>query len=152
MEASINYPSTFPCPLHEGHETNHVSPLLRSELQTGRVRQRRAYTSVPSIISVSWIMESDIAAVFEIWFRDALVDGAEWFNMDICTPAGKLPCVCRFAGMYSGPKLVGRDHWKFEADLETFERAILAENWGIVPDFLLHRDVFDIAMNREWPV
>ena len=151
METSINYPSNLPLPLHDGHSVNHVSPILSSELQTGRVRKRRAYTTTPSIISVSWTFNIDDAIDFEYWFKETLKDGIEWFNMDVRISLGILPKVCRFVDIYTGPSLIGRRYFKFEADLETFERAVLVNDFEVIPLFWSQRDIFDVAMNREWP-
>ena len=67
--AAIDFPAGLPTPLRSGYELQHVSPLMRSELESGRVRQRRRYTSVPTIVSVSWILTRQQAQVFESWFR-----------------------------------------------------------------------------------
>ena len=62
--AVIDFPAELPMPLRNGYDTNHVSPLMRTELQTGRARQRRRYTSVPTMASVSWIMTQQQAQLF----------------------------------------------------------------------------------------
>ncbi len=55
--------------------------------------------------------------------------------------------------IYDGPDLVSGSLslWDFTATLELRERPILDPGWTILPEFILHPDIFDIAMNREWP-
>jgi hypothetical protein len=151
--ATIDFPEGLPKPLRSGYGVNHVSPLMRSELQSGRARQRRKYTSVPSIASVSWLFTQSQAQAFESWFRWEIVDGAEWFNATLSTPMGLQPYECRFVDMYSGPELVGINLWRFTANLEIRERQTFGEDWQeAVPDYILYSSIFDRAMNQEWPV
>ena len=150
--ADIDYPTGLPLPLRSGYDINHVSPLMRSDLQSGRARQRRRYTSVPSMASVSWNMNQQQAQLFEAWFRWELVDGSEWFNAELRTPLGLQSYECRFSDMYSGPQLVGVDRWVFQAMLEIRERQTLADGYELVPGIVLYADIFDRAMNQEWPV
>lgn len=151
MAATIDYPANLPPPLRSGYGINHVSPLQRTELATGRAIQRRRYTSVPSIASVSWLMSQPQAQVFEGWFRWTLSDGAEWFNARLRTPLGLRDYECRFVGMYEGPDLIGVDRWKFSADLEIRERQTVDAILAAHPDIILGAAIIDIAINREWP-
>lgn len=147
----IDYPSGLPAPLREGHTTQHVSPLSRTAMASGRARQRRKFTSVPSVGSYSWLMNDGEAALFEVWFQETLRDGSEWFNIQRKTPLGRVAHVCRFMDMYQGPNLVGRSMWQFTAQLEAWERPLLPDEWLLLPDYLTGASIFDRAMNKEWP-
>lgn len=148
----IEYPSEqLPCPLREGYGFQAVSPMLRSDLQSGRARQRRLFTSVPTMAAVSWIFSDVQAQVFEAWFEDALKSGTAWFECPLKTPEGIREYVARFTDIYKGPVLVGKSHWKFTAELELRDRPILAPGWGNFPGFIAGSSIFDLAMNREWP-
>lgn len=151
MPASIDYPAGLPVPLRSGYGLDHVSPLMRTELESGRARQRRRYTSVPSIAAVSWLMNQAQAQAFEAWFRWILQDGAEWFNARLRTPLGLQAYECRFVEMYSGPELVGVDRWRFAAELEIRERQTLTADYSLVPDLVRYQSIIDKALNREWP-
>lgn len=96
-------------------------------------------------------MSQSQAQAFESWFRYELSDGAEWFNVQLRTPIGLQSYECRFADMYSGPQLVGVDRWVFQAMLEIRERQTLADGYELVPSIVLYSDIFDRAMNQEWP-
>lgn len=150
-----SFPSQLPLALQAGYGLQHQSPFVRTEMQSGRARQRRMFTSVPSVVSVSWIFETDgEARLFEGWFRDDLgaKDGENWFDMPLQTPLGTYHYDCRFTEMYRGPTLVGGDMWQISASLEIRERPIVPADWAtILPSYILLADIFDLAMNREWP-
>jgi hypothetical protein len=150
-----SYPSQLPRPLQSGYALQHVSPFTRTDMQSGRARQRRTFTSVPSSARVTWFFTSDIECqLFEGWFRDDLgaKDGENWFTIELQTPLGIQPYECRFADMYSGPELVAFNKWQVSATLEIRERPILPDGWAtIMPTFILAPEIFDIAMNQEWP-
>lgn len=146
------WPSVLPCGLREDFNLQHGNPLLRTQLQTGRYRQRRAFTFVPTIAQVSWLMTRVQAQYFESWFEGVLVSGSAWFDLPIKTPLGIKNYTARFTEMYKGPILTGPDYWKFTGSLELRERPILSGDWALYsPDFIIYQNIFDIAMNREWP-
>lgn len=152
ISTDIDFPADLPCALREGQATQHVQPFRRSEMVSGRAVQRRKFTSVPSVQQFSWLFNDSEAAAFEAWFRDAISDGAAWFNMQARTPLGKVSLVCRFTEMYSGPDITGRNLWRIRAPLEVWERPLMPPGWGLMPDYLIHSSIFDIAMNKKWPV
>lgn len=149
----IHYPHNhLPLPLQEGYGFQPVSPLLRTQLTSGRARQRRQYTSTPTQASVKWIFTTDAQAmIFEAWYRDVLSDGAAWFLMRLQTPLGVRDYRCRFTDIYQGPTLVAPIYWQFSATLELWERPILPPGWGPFPDYIAGSSIIDLALNREWP-
>lgn len=151
---TIIYPATLPLPQRDAYEIRHVSPFMRSELDTGRARQRRKYTTTPSNIRVKFIFTAQQGITFEEWFNDVLTDGASWFNILLRTESWFEDFECRFMEMYDGPALKGRDHWEFTAELETRNRTSKQFSaWGILPWTKTDAtSIFDIAMNREWPL
>lgn len=68
--ADIIYPDDYlPMPLMDGYGFKPISPLKRTEMTSGRARQRRLYTSTPTQASVKWIFQTDaLAQVFEAFF------------------------------------------------------------------------------------
>ncbi|MCU9011119.1 hypothetical protein OE494_28020, partial [Pseudomonas aeruginosa] len=78
--------------------------------------------------------------------------GVKWFECELRTEEGIVPCHLHFEGIYDGGYLVGRDHWRFNATVVMRERSIIDPGWAeILPEYILLADIFDIAMNREWP-
>lgn len=151
IQTAIDFPSDLPCAVREGYDLNHVQPFTRTTMVTGRARQRRSFSSVPTVANVNWVFNAAQAAAFEAWFRDVLNDGAEWFNMRLRTPLGMEPYVCRFVEMYKGPELTGARHWKVRSELEVWERPLMPHGWGEMTDFIVGADIIDLAANREWP-
>lgn len=146
-----DYPVGLPRPLQQGYELRTINPLLRTEMASGRARQRRAFTAVPTFASCVWILTHVQAQAFEAWYRNGILDGAEWFDVEIQTPMGVQPYTARFTGIYQGPRLVGGRYWEVSGELELRERPVLAEPWGEVGvDLILTQDIIDLAMNREW--
>ena len=148
----IAYPEFLPEPQRDGYGFQPVSPMARSELQSGRARQRRRFTSVPTVASVTWLMDDGEAQLFEGWFEHILLSGSLWFQCPLKTPLGMDEHRARFVDIYEGPILVGESFWRFTAKLELFKRPILNAEWIIeAPDYIAMADIFDIAMNRNWP-
>ncbi|CNH64813.1 Uncharacterised protein [Yersinia intermedia] len=151
--SDINYPHAYlPLPLMEGYGFKAVSPILRTQMTSGRARQRRLYTSVPTQASVSWIFKTDAESqLFEAWFRDAINDGVAWFFMKLQTPLGVEAYKCRFIDIYEGPILVAPKYWRFSATLELWERPLLPSGLGEFPDYIINSSIIDLALNQEWP-
>lgn len=155
--ANINFPVGLPCGLRAGYALRAVSPLVRTQMVTGRAKQRRAFTDVPVMADVEWIFSSAEARVFEAWFRDAIRDGADWFNVPLRTPMddtahpGLGIYECRFADIYSGPRPTGKSAWLYSGRLEISRRPLLPRGWGLFPDYALHADIIDSAINSHWP-
>jgi len=148
----IAYPEFLPEPQRDGYGFQPVSPMARSELQSGRARQRRRFTSVPTVASVTWLMDDGEAQLFEGWFEHILLSGSLWFQCPLKTPLGMDEHRARFVDIYEGPILVGESFWRFTAKLELFKRPILNAEWIIeAPDYIAMADIFDIAMNQKWP-
>ena len=78
------YPHDYlPMPLQDGYAFQPVSPLKRTEITTGRARQRRAFISTPTQANVQWFFENDaqaqlywqFSATLELWTRPVLGGG-----------------------------------------------------------------------------
>lgn len=152
MATTIDFPEYLPMPLREGYQLNHVSPFARTDMANGRARQRRMFTSVPSMVPVSFLLTDSQAQIFEAWYEYEINDGADWFNCKLDSPAGQKEYECRFTKIYQGPQLVGKRFWRFTAELEIIERPVLPEDWyrdGL--KFIAYSSIFDLAINREWP-
>lgn len=148
----IYYPEGLPRGLHSGRSYQLVSPLMRSDLDSGRARQRRRFRDVPEGAQVAWLFSSVEVRAFISWFRDQLTDGVLWFECPLDHPAlGLTYYTCRFTDVYKGPSRVGPNLWSITAELELRERAEMPADWGFFPDLILGSSILDYAMNREWP-
>ncbi|TWI52990.1 hypothetical protein IQ22_02825 [Pseudomonas duriflava] len=148
----ITYPKELPRPLMDGYDFQAVSPMVRSELQSGRARQRRAFTSVPTNATVKWLMNQSQAQYFEAWWEEILVSGTQWFDCPLSAPTGFQAYTARFTDIYQGPTPVTRGWWQFSATLELRKRPLLEPGWVIdAPEYIVGAPLFDLAMTREWP-
>jgi hypothetical protein len=147
----LTYPEGLPLPLREGYGFQAVSPILRSKKMSGRSVQRRLYSSTPTEPSVSWLMSAAQAQLFMGWYEHVLLSGSQWFECPLRTPLGLELHRARFTDIYSGPDLVGVDHWRFTATLEMFKQPLIDKEWVTdAPEYILGSDIFDITMNRVW--
>ena len=149
--ATILYPAELPRPERGGYVLNHVDPTRRTTLQTGRARQRRVYTRVPTMVQATWRLKNAEAVLFEGFFRHTLQDGVEWFQCPLQTPLGVREYDARFAGMYQGPELIGPAIWSVTATLELIERQTIDAALTSLPQFIFGMSIIDVAINREWP-
>lgn len=148
---TISYPNGLPRGLHDGRAYQLVSPLMRTELQSGRAIQRRRYGFVPEGAQIRWLFSDLQGQAFEAWWRDQLVDGSLWFECPLDTPMGYFNYTARFTDVYTGPSRVGPNLWSYSAELELRERAVPPEGEGLFPDDILYSEIFDLTINREWP-
>lgn len=147
----VYYPEHLPRGLHSGRTYQLRSPLTRSEMANGRAIQRRKFTSVPQGASIQWLFNDAEGQAFEAWWRDALLDGASWFECPLKTPMGLQYHTCRFTDVYSGPSLVGPNLWSYSAELELRFRAAPPVGEGLFPDDIIYSKLLDRTLNIEWP-
>lgn len=148
---TIYYPAGLPRGRHSGRSYQLVSPLLRSDLVSGRAIQRRRFTSVPQGANINWLFNDVQGQAFEAWWRDQLTDGASWFECPLDTPMGYYLYTCRFTDVYKGPSRAGPNLWAYSAELELRERAVPAVGEGEFPEDILYSEIFDLTINKEWP-
>lgn len=151
METDIDYPDGLPLPQRQGYGIKHVSPFVRTPMHSGRGRSRRVNTTVPSEVPVQWLMSAVQAQLFEVWFRDSISDGVDWFNIRMKTPLSLERYMCQFDDMYTGPILVGVNSWRFTATLWIWERPLLPPGAGLIPGDILNPELLDLTINKEWP-
>jgi len=146
------WPEQLPLPEQSGYAIQHVSPLQRTEMVSGRARQRRTYTSVPSMVAVQFFCTEFQAQLFELFFRFGITDGADWFMCTLKTPLGIMPYECRFNGIYEGPTLTTFNKWTFSGTLEIRERQTLTGDEIFDIQVIIGSDIFDITMKQKWSI
>ena len=149
--ALVSWPTQLPLPEQSGYAIQHVSPLQRTQMVSGRARQRRVYTSVPSNVAVQWFLTEQQAQLFEVWFKYSINDGADWFLCTLKTPLGLMPYECRFNGIYEGPTLTTFNKWTFSATLEIKERQTFNARFAYAPQYIFDSSIVDVALNDLWP-
>lgn len=148
----IQYPEGLPLPLREGYGFDPVSPMVSTQLVTGRKIRRRAHQNVPTRTSVTWLLSAPQAQLFEGWFEHVLISGTLPFECPLKTPLGLENYQANFDDIYRGPELVGVDHWRFTAELWLLKRPIVGADWVVIaPEYVLYSSIFDRAMTQKWP-
>lgn len=123
----LSFPDNLPLPLREGYEFKPVSPITRTPLVNGRSIQRLKYRNFPTMVTLSWVLDAEQAKLFQGWFKWG-IGYIDWFMCPIKSPMGLTPTRVRFTDIYSGPELVGVDHWRFSVPAELFEIPIVDED------------------------
>ena len=147
----VSWPTQLPLPEQSGYAIQHVSPVQRTTMVTGRARQRRVYTSVPSNVAVQWFLTEQQAQLFEAFFRYSITDGADWFLLPLKTPMFTGDYECRFTGIYEGPTLTAFNKWTVSATIEIKERNTLGAGFIYTPQYVIDSSIIDIAVNQLWP-
>lgn len=118
----IKYPSILPYPLLSSTSFKQQSNTLRTEMNSGRARQRRRFLSIPTTMSATWRLSSRLATVFEGFYEHDL-KANEWFLMDVPTPQGMIEHEVRFINSpMESYKPLGADKWSYQANIEIKKR------------------------------
>lgn len=147
--AITDYPVGLPLAMRDGYSFTPTNNIVRTDMQSGRARQRVEFENVPDMLKLKWTLTQEQSRLFAVWARNIV--GAGWFTMTILTPLGFDAVEMRFTERVDGPSLIGKFHWVWSATVEIRNMPQLGDDWILLPDFVLHPDIFDIAMNREWP-
>jgi len=145
----MDYPAILPAPLRAGYNINPENNIIRTQMVSGRARQRVAYTSVPAYADLSWLFTALEGMIFESFVAAA---GGDWFMISIKSPIGYIAQECRFMESPQGPQLVGVNLWSYKAKVELREKPSLDPSYALYyPSIILQLDIFDRAMNEAWP-
>jgi hypothetical protein len=144
------YPEGLPCPLRENYAFTPVNNIRRTQMDSGRARQRIEFRNFPTMVQLQWVMSATQAIIFEAW--GAQVVGAGWFTMTLLTPLGFEQQEIRFTETPVGGELTGKFLWRYRVVCEVRNRPLLDPGWIDFPEFILEADIIDLALNREWPL
>ena len=138
----------LPLPLRDGYALNPVNKIRSTEMDVGRAVQRLEFEDAPLYPEVSWLFTEAEARLFVAWCNQ--VAKAGWFTMRLVTTMGFEDLVVRLKTTPQKGELVGLYCWRYSATLEVEFETMLDEGWALIlPEYILHADVFDKAMNRE---
>lgn len=145
------YPEGLPCPLRENYAFTPVNNIRRTPMDSGRARQRIEFRNVPTLVQLQWMMSAVQARLFEAWAAQTV--GAGWFTMTVLSPLGFIEEEVRFTETPVGGELNGKFLWRYRVVCEVRNRPLLPPGWAdLLPSFVLNPEIFDYAMNREWPL
>lgn len=114
----IKYPSILPLPLLSSTSVKQQSNVLRTEMSSGRARQRQRYISTPKFLSARWVFKKNQAKLFE-GFLEYEVKKNNWFLLKTPSPAGLIETEVRFVNSpLENYKPMGKKSWVYEAQIE----------------------------------
>ncbi|BBM03923.1 hypothetical protein [Microbulbifer sp. GL-2] len=126
--ALIKYPAELPAPQLDGYALKKVDNRIRTEMASGRARQRRRFARVPTELSVKWKLLASEAAIFEGFITHGLSDAMVWFSAEVLTPQGLLPHKMRFiTDPLSDCRPLAPHIWEYSARIEIEDRIVLTE-------------------------
>lgn len=145
------YPEGLPYPLRESYARTPTNNIRRTPMDSGRARQRIEFPTAPDTIQLTWIFTAPQAMLFTAWA--AQVVGAGWFTMPLLSPLGFNDEEVRFTEVPVGGELTGKFLWRYRVVCESRNRPLLPPGWAeLLPSFVLNPEIFDYAMNDEWPL
>jgi len=144
------YPAELPCPLRDGYGLDKVNKIRTTGMDVGRAVQRWEFDDAPALPSVSWIFTEQQSRLFNAWVNQ--VAKAGWFTIRLLSDMGFEDVTARFVETPKRAELLGKYLWKHTATLEIEFEPMLEDGWAeLLPEYILHADIFDYAVNRELP-
>ncbi|ARQ46670.1 hypothetical protein [Oxalobacter formigenes] len=119
-----NIPKMIPACAVDGYKISPQNATVRTEMETGPARQRRLSASMPTQLSVKWIMQRLEFKVFEAWFKHTIFDGTAWFVMEVDNGMGMTETDCRFVGPYT-VELAAKGIYNVSATLEVRDMSVM---------------------------
>ncbi|MDP2505380.1 hypothetical protein [Oceanobacter sp. 3_MG-2023] len=83
----ISYPATLPAPTRDYSLTINNS-AIRTQMESGRYRQRRRFLDSENTISVKWLFTDAEFQLFESWTFHALDGATSWFECPVVSGGG----------------------------------------------------------------
>ena len=121
-----NWPSTLPAPLLAGFGHQPNDPVVRTQMDQGRMRMRRRFSTAPNHVSVSWMFTDLQMDIFRAWWVYQIASGAGSFTVNIQFGSQKQSVTARFLNAYKDTRQ--EKHWRVEATLELEGETIMTSN------------------------
>lgn len=117
----VSWPASFPQPKTSlSVETS--ANTVRTQMDSGAVRQRRRFTTEQSQVNITWEMPDVQGAVFISFHKNSINLGADWFLMPLSLGGGLRDHEVRFVdGKYS-QSYADVGYWTFSAKLDIRQR------------------------------
>lgn len=114
----IKYPTGLKYPLLSSTSFKQQSNILRTEMGSGRARQRQLYDSVPTMMAATWRLSRNQANMLESFYIHEL-NATAWFLMKILTPRGLVEHQVRFVkSPLENFKPLGSGRWEYQTNVE----------------------------------
>ncbi|WP_024590491.1 MULTISPECIES: hypothetical protein [unclassified Pseudoalteromonas] len=123
----VKYPKDLKLPLVSSHRLSQNSNLLRTDMASGRARQRKRFQSVPSTMSATWKLNPYQAQLLEGFVTHGVNDAANWFLMPVLTPQGLIEHEVRFIKSPLESCTYNGGFWNYSANIEIKKRQVVSE-------------------------
>jgi hypothetical protein len=128
----VRYPKDLKLPLVSTHRLSQNSNLLRTEMASGRARQRKRFQSVPTTMAATWKLKTDQADILEGFVKHGTNDAVNWFVMPIRTPQGLIDHDVRFKQSPLESCSFNGGFWSYSANIEIKKRQVVSEEGMII--------------------
>ena len=124
----ISWPDVLPAPTRD-YSLSVDHGLVRTQMDSGRTRQERAFLDSENEASVVWLFTDAQYQLFDSWVYHALNGGADWFECPIVSGGGVTTHQVRIQGGTYKPQLQPGVAWRVSAvlDLDAVNRKTEAE-------------------------
>jgi len=142
--------SIFPKPLIQSYRYSNIKNTVSTEMETGLIRKRRRFSTNPVDLSVSFIMTSDIFAVFEGWYQNDAKCGSELVTMPLKNGVGVADTEVRILEPYTAS--LSSDHlWSVTMRLRATSFSLLSSNSSIAYVNLLenNRSISELRTSQQ---
>lgn len=121
----IQYPEVLPIPLLANYQLQDVDPLQRTQMDSGRVRNRRRFRNVPTDAQVQHIFTQEQFEMFAGWWAHIIFDGALAYSARVRTATGMGDRQLQPKGMYQAA-LIGKQ-WRVSYSVQIMTRDLPSE-------------------------
>lgn len=115
------FPVALPKPSMRQYSLKPMNNVLRTEMESGPARTRRRYISVPTDVSVVWTLTLAELGTLQTFYREAIYDGAGWFQIPVVMGDGEVLRKARFKEPYQAATAANEHVWQVSATLEVME-------------------------------
>ena len=123
----VRYPKDLKLPLVSSHTLAQQSNLLRTDMASGRARQRKRFQSVPTTMGASWKLNKYQAQILEGFVTHGINDAVNWFLMPVRTPEGLIEHEVRFKQSPLESCTYNGGFWNYSANIEIKKRQVVSE-------------------------
>ena len=123
----VKYPKDLKLPLVSSHRLSQNSNLLRTDMASGRARQRKRFQSVPTTMGATWKLNKYQAQILEGFVTHGVNDAVNWFLMPVRTPEGVIEHEVRFIQSPLESCTYNGGFWNYSANIEIKKRQVASE-------------------------
>lgn len=121
----IEYPAALPIPLLASYQLQDVDPLQRTQMDSGRTRNRRRFRNVPTQAQVQHIFSHEQFEMFAGWWVHIALDGALSYSAKMRTATGVGQRQVQPTDVYQAA-LLGK-HWRVSYPVDVLTRDVPSE-------------------------